>query len=89
MALEPLSDSVHHYDGITWRSISDRDLMREMVAIFIGSDVPYTSIGIRSAVDALKLQLPLMKIKTRHLIGFRNSVFDLQKKQFRPHNKED
>ncbi|WP_339057976.1 primase-helicase zinc-binding domain-containing protein [Candidatus Regiella endosymbiont of Tuberolachnus salignus] len=89
LALEPLSDSVHHYDGIAWRAISDRDLMREMVAIFIGSDVPYTSIGIRSAVDALKLQLPLMKSPARHLIGFCNGVFDLQKKQFRPHNKED
>ncbi|KMW73193.1 DNA primase [Photorhabdus luminescens subsp. luminescens] len=89
LALDGASETVHRYDGIIWRPISDRDLMREMVSAFIEAKEPYSPNGIRSAVDALKLQLPMMLPPERHLIGFSNGVFDLKTCQFRPHNKND
>ncbi|WP_323870958.1 DUF5906 domain-containing protein [Xenorhabdus doucetiae] len=89
LALDGTSEMVHHYDGIVWRPVSDRDLQREMVAAFIEVKAPYSPNGIRSAVDALKLQLPMMLPPERHLIGFSNGVFDLKTCQFRPHSKND
>ncbi|WP_446469797.1 toprim domain-containing protein [Xenorhabdus stockiae] len=89
LALDGASETVHHYDGIVWRPVSDRDLKREMVAAFMEEKLPYSPHGISSAVDALKLQLPMMQSPERHLIGFSNGVFDLKDCQFRPHRKHD
>ncbi|MDC9596101.1 toprim domain-containing protein [Xenorhabdus anantnagensis] len=89
LALDGASETVHHYDGIVWRPVSDRDLKREMVAAFMEEKLPYSPHGIGSAVDALKLQLPMMQPPERHLIGFSNGVFDLKTCRFRPHRKND
>ncbi|PHM22673.1 DUF5906 domain-containing protein [Xenorhabdus ehlersii] len=89
LALDGASESVHHYDGIVWRPVSDRDLKREMVAAFMEEKLPYSPHGISSAVDALKLQLPMIQPPKRHLIGFNNGVFDLKTCQFRSHRKSD
>ncbi|MBD2811906.1 toprim domain-containing protein [Xenorhabdus sp. Vera] len=89
LALDGASEIVHRYDGIVWCPVSDRDLQREMVAAFMEEKMPYSPHGISSAVDALKLQLPMMNAPERHLIGFRNGVFDLKISQFRPHHKHD
>ncbi|AOM42984.1 DNA primase [Xenorhabdus hominickii] len=89
LALDGASETVHHYDGIVWLPVSDRDLKREMVAAFMEEKLPYSPHGISSAVDALKLQLPMMQPPERHLIGFSNCVFDLKTCQFRPHRKSD
>ncbi|CDH03043.1 toprim domain-containing protein [Xenorhabdus bovienii] len=89
LALNGASETVHHYDGSVWRPVSDRDLKREMVAAFMEEKLPYSPHGISSAVDALKLQLPMMQLPERHLIGFSNGVFDLKTCQFRPHRKHD
>ncbi|WFQ81511.1 phage/plasmid primase, P4 family [Xenorhabdus sp. SF857] len=89
LALDGASESVHHYDGIVWRPVSDLDLRREMVAAFMEEKLPYSPHGISSAVDALKLQLPMMQSPERHLIGFSNGVFNLKTCQFRPHHKSD
>ncbi|WP_187650952.1 toprim domain-containing protein, partial [Xenorhabdus indica] len=82
LALDGASETVHHYNGIIWRPVSDRDLKREMVAAFMEERQPYSPNGISSAVDALKLQLPMMQSPKRHLIGFSNGVFDLKACQF-------
>ncbi|WP_080718349.1 DUF5906 domain-containing protein [Xenorhabdus bovienii] len=89
LALDGASETVHHYDGTVWRPVSDRDLKREMVAAFMEEKLPYSPHGISSAVDALKLQLPMMQPPERHLIGFSNGVFDLKACQFRSHRKSD
>ncbi|MEQ1969343.1 toprim domain-containing protein [Xenorhabdus nematophila] len=89
LALDGASETVHHYDGIIWRPVSDRDLRREMVAAFMEGKLPYSPHGINSAVDALKLQLPMMQPPERHLIGFNNGVFDLKTCQFRSHCKNN
>lgn len=89
LAVHGDSDTVHHYDGVVWKPLSDKDLQREMTAIHIDSKAHYTQHGIKSTVDAMKLSLPLMGSTTRNLIGFRNGVFDTVAGQFRAHRRED
>ncbi|WP_323861644.1 toprim domain-containing protein [Xenorhabdus doucetiae] len=47
LALDGASETVHHYDSIIWRPVSDRDLKREMVAAFMEEKMPYSPHGIR------------------------------------------
>lgn len=89
LALEPSSKDVYHYNHITWDMISDMDLMRTMATIFNDAEIPYSQNAIKSAVETLKLQLPIIGKQSRNLIGFKNGVFDLSKKQFRPHQWQD
>lgn len=89
LALDTASKDVYHYNGITWDVISDMDLMRSMATIFNDANIPYSQNAIRSTVETLKLQLPTMEKQARNLIGFKNGVFDLTTKQFRPHHWQD
>jgi putative DNA primase/helicase len=58
-----------------------------MAQIFIDAEVAYSQNAIKSAVDTMKLGLPVMGNTARNLIGFSNGVFDTRLGQFRPHDK--
>lgn len=83
------SDTVHHYNGVVWNPLPDKELQREMAQIFIDADVAYSQNGIKSAVETMKLSLPVMGVTARNLIGFSNGVFDTRTGQFRQHSKTD
>lgn len=89
LAIHGDSDTVHHYDGVIWKPVTDKELQREMAAIFIEAEISYSQNGIKSAVDTMKLSLPLMGNTARNLIGFSNGVFDTKAGEFRPHRRED
>ncbi|HAT3690827.1 TPA: DNA primase [Serratia marcescens] len=89
LAIHGDSDTVHHYDGVIWKPVPDKELQREMAAIFIESEISYSQNGIKSAVDTMKLSLPLMGNTARNLIGFSNGVFDTKVGEFRSHRRED
>lgn len=89
LAIHGDSDTVHHYDGVIWKPVPDKELQREMAAIFIEAEISYSQNGIKSAVDTMKLSLPLMGNTARNLIGFNNGVFDTKAGQFRPHRRDD
>lgn len=89
LAIHGDSDTVHHYDGVIWKPVPDKELQREMAAIFIESEISYSQNGIKSAVDTMKLSLPLMGNTARNLIGFSNGVFDTKAGAFRPHRRDD
>ncbi|MBC3377923.1 DNA primase [Serratia fonticola] len=89
LAIHGDSDTVHHYDGVIWKPVPDKELQREMAAIFIESEISYSQNGIKSAVDTMKLSLPLMGNTARNLIGFSNGVFDTKAGEFRPHRRDD
>ncbi len=89
LAIHADSDTVHHYNGVVWVPLSDKELQREMAQIFIDSEVAYSQNAIKSAVDTMKLGLPVMGNTARNLIGFSNGVFDTRLGQFRPHDKKD
>lgn len=89
LAIDSDSDTVHHYNGVVWQPLPDKELQRVMARIFIDSEIAYSPASVKNSVDAMKLSLPQMKAPARHLIGFRNGVFDFRAGAFRPHDKND
>lgn len=89
LAIHADSDTVHYYNGVVWLPLTDKELQRQMAQIFIDAEVAYSQNAIKSAVDTMKLGLPVMGNTARNLIGFSNGVFDTRLGQFRPHDKKD
>lgn len=89
LAIHADSDTVHHYNGVVWNPVPDKDLQREMAQIFINAEVAYSQNAIKSAVETMKLSLPVMGQTARNLIGFSNGVFDTRSGEFRGHKQDD
>ncbi|EIX4507268.1 DNA primase [Escherichia coli] len=89
LAINADSDTVHHYNGVVWEPVQDKELQRTMAQIFIDAEISYSQNAIKSAVDTMKLSLPVMGNTARNLIGFSNGVFDTRTGDFREHNKND
>lgn len=89
LAIHADSDTVHHYNGVVWIPLPDKELQREMAQIYIDAEVAYSQNAVKSAVETMKLSLPVMGVTARNLIGFSNGVFDTQTGQFRQHSKTD
>ncbi|MGE2094490.1 primase-like DNA-binding domain-containing protein [Klebsiella pneumoniae] len=89
LAIHADSDTVHHYNGVVWTPLPDKELQREMAQIYIDAEVAYTQNAVKSAVETMKLSLPVMGVTARNLIGFSNGVFDTRTGQFRQHSKTD
>ncbi|HHT0139452.1 TPA: DNA primase family protein [Raoultella ornithinolytica] len=89
LAIHADSDTVHHYNGVVWNPLSDKELQREMAQIYIDAEVAYSQNAIKSAVETMKLSLPVMGVTARNLVGFSNGVFDTRTGQFRQHSKTD
>ncbi len=89
LAIHADSDMVHHYNGVIWNPLPDKELQREMAQIYIDADVAYSQNAVKSAVETMKLSLPVMGVTARNLIGFSNGVFDTRTGQFREHSKTD
>ncbi|EPG8012044.1 TPA: DNA primase [Klebsiella pneumoniae] len=89
LAIHADSDMVHHYNGVVWNPLPDKELQREMAQIYIDAEVAYSQNAIKSAVETMKLSLPVMGVTARNLIGFSNGVFDTRTGQFRQHSKTD
>ncbi len=89
LAIHADSDTVHHYNGVVWTPLPDKELQREMAQIYIDAEVAYSQNAVKSAVETMKLSLPVMGVRARNLIGFSNGVFDTRTGQFRQHSKTD
>lgn len=89
LAIHADSDTVHHYNGVVWNPLPDKELQREMAQIYIDAEVAYSQNAIKSAVETMKLSLPVMGVTARNLVGFSNGVFDTRTGQFQPHSKTD
>ncbi|MBJ9299522.1 DNA primase family protein [Citrobacter freundii] len=89
LAIHADSDTVHHYNGVVWNPLPDKELQREMAQIYIDAEVAYSQNAIKSAVETMKLSLPVMGVTARNLVGFSNGVFDTRTGQFRQHSKTD
>ncbi|QLV91009.1 DNA primase [Citrobacter freundii] len=89
LAIHADSDTVHHYNGVVWNPLPDKELQREMAQIYIDADVAYSQNAVKSAVETMKLSLPVMGVTARNLVGFSNGVFDTRTGQFRQHSKTD
>lgn len=89
LAIHADSDTVHYYNGVVWIPLPDKALQREMAQIYIDAEVAYSQNAVKSAVETMKLSLPVMGVTARNLIGFSNGVFDTRTGQFRQHSKTD
>ncbi len=89
LAIHADSDTVHYYNGVVWNPLPDKELQREMAQIYIDAEVAYSQNAVKSAVETMKLSLPVMGVTARNLIGFSNGVFDTRTGQFREHDKTD
>lgn len=89
LAIHADSDMVHHYNGVIWNPLPDKELQRAMAQIYIDAEVAYSQNAIKSAVETMKLSLPVMGVTARNLIGFSNGVFDTRTGIFREHSKTD
>ncbi|WP_294615454.1 primase-helicase zinc-binding domain-containing protein [uncultured Gilliamella sp.] len=83
------TDEIYHYQDNAWRPISDKVLMRTLAELFTQSGEPFNPLRISSAVESLRLSLPIMGIPQKDVICFKNGVYELKSQTFRPHNKQD
>ena len=60
LAIHGDSDTVHHYNGVIWEPITDKDLQREMASIFNDAEIAYSQSGVKSTVETMKLSLTQM-----------------------------
>lgn len=89
LAINLLTDEIYHYQDNVWQPISDKMLMRTLADLFTQSGEPFNPLRISSAVESLRLSLPIMGIPQKDLICFKNGVYELKSQTFRPHNKQD
>ncbi|MCX8655550.1 toprim domain-containing protein [Gilliamella sp. B2894] len=89
LAINLTTDEIYHYQDNAWQPINDKVLMRTLADLFTQSGEPFNPLRISSAVESLRLSLPIMGIPQKDLICFKNGVYELKSQTFRPHNKQD
>ena len=89
LAINLGTDEIYHYQDNVWQPISDKVLMRTLADLFTQSGEPFNPLRISSAVESLRLSLPIMGIPQKDVICFKNGVYELKSQTFRPHNKQD
>lgn len=89
LAINLTTDEIYHYEDNAWQPISDKLLMRTLADLFTQSGEPFNPLRVSSAVESLRLSLPVMGIPQKDLICFKNGVYELKSQTFRPHNKQD
>ena len=89
LAINLTTDEIYYYQDNAWQPISDKVLMRTLADLFNQSGEPFNPMRISSAVESLRLSLPIMGTPQKDLICFKNGVYELKIQTFRPHNKQD
>ena len=89
LAINLTTDGIYYYQDNAWQPISDKVLMRTLADLFTQSGEPFNPMRISSAVESLRLSLPIMGTPQKDLICFKNGVYELKTQTFRPHNKQD
>ena len=89
LAINLTTDEIYHYQANAWQPINDKVLMRTLADLFNQSGEPFNPMRISSAVESLRLSLPIMGTPQKDLICFKNGVYELKTQTFRPHNKQD
>ncbi|EKN4821491.1 phage/plasmid primase, P4 family [Yersinia enterocolitica] len=88
LAIDAFGETFYQYENGAWKILPFRILSREVAALFQKIRAPFSAAGISGVLDTLKLIIPVHKEPARHLIGFRNGVFNTVTGQFSPHRKE-
>ncbi|EJQ8321118.1 DNA primase [Salmonella enterica] len=80
---------VHRYTGQMWEYIPDAEMRRQMAQLFHDNSASYSPQAVKSAIEAMTMQIPLMGETPKTIIGFANGVYDPEAGHFRPHCPED
>lgn len=48
LAINADSDTVHHYNGVVWEPVQDKELQRAMAQIFIDAEIGTTTFHIKT-----------------------------------------
>lgn len=88
LAIDAFGETFFQYQHGAWKVLSNRNLGRDIAALFQKIQAPFTASGINSVLDTLKLIIPMQAEPQRRLIGFRNGVLDTVTGQFKPHRRE-
>ena len=89
LAMPPVGEDLCRYENGAWLVLPHRILSREIAALFQKAQAPFSAPLISGMIETLKLMVPEMSKPARHLIGFRNGVFDTRTGSFSSHRKDN
>lgn len=89
LAMPPVGEDLCRYKNGAWQVLPHRILSREIAALFQKAQTPFSAPLISGMIETLKLMVPEMSKPARHLIGFRNGVFDTRTGIFSSHRKDN
>lgn len=89
LAMPPVGEDLCRYENGAWQVLPHRILSREIAALFQKAQAPFSAPLISGMIETLKLMVPEMSKPARHLIGFRNGVFDTRTGSFSSHRKDN
>jgi putative DNA primase/helicase len=89
LAMPPVGEDLCRYEEGAWQVLPHRMLSREIAALFQKAQAPFSAPLISGMIETLKLMVPEMSKPARHLIGFRNGVFDTRTGSFSSHCKDN
>lgn len=89
LAMPPVGEDLCRYENGAWQVLPHRILSREIAALFQKAQAPFSAPLISGMIETLKLMVPEMSKPARHLIGFRNGVFDTRTGIFSSHRKDN
>lgn len=89
LAMPPVGEDLCRYEEGAWQVLPHRILSREIAALFQKAQAPFSAPLISGMIETLKLMVPEMSKPARHLIGFRNGVFDTRTGSFSSHRKDN
>lgn len=89
LAIPPVGEDLCRYEEGAWQILPHRILSREIAALFQKAQAPFSAPLISGMIETLKLMVPEMGKPARHLIGFRNGVFNTLTGRFNPHRKDN
>ena len=89
LAMPPVGEDLCRYEEGAWQVLPHRMLSREIAALFQKAQAPFSAPLISGMIETLKLMVPEMSKPARHLIGFRNGVFDTRTGSFSSHRKDN
>lgn len=89
LAMNALTRDLYCYTGANWEVVSPDAMERQMVAIYKANKETFSPTVITSAIEVLKMSVPIMGTPPRNIIGFSNGVIDTASGAFRRHSKDD
>jgi putative DNA primase/helicase len=77
-----------YHDGI-WSEVDKDELYKTTIALFDEHETSYSKKAIDSVIDTMKITIKTMREPRKGVVCFANGVYDIQRKQFEEHSKDN